>query len=55
MAARLTQAHLRDACLLALLDSVITAVGRAQGSAHGIDEVLAVTMGTLDFEGLESL
>ncbi|MEI6449801.1 MAG: diguanylate cyclase [Actinomycetes bacterium] len=50
MAARLTQAHLRDARLLALLDSVITAVSRAQGSAHGLDDVLAVTMATLDFE-----
>jgi PAS domain S-box-containing protein len=50
MAARQTQGHLRDACLLALLDSVITAVSRAQGFTHGIEEVLAVTMGTLDFE-----
>ena len=50
MADRRTQAHFLDAVRPALLDSVITAVSRARGSAAGIQEVLALTMGTLDFE-----
>jgi diguanylate cyclase (GGDEF)-like protein/PAS domain S-box-containing protein len=50
MTDRQTQAQLRDATQVALLDRVISAVSRAQGFAHGIEEVLAVTMVTLDFE-----
>ena len=50
MASRRTQAQFHDAGRLALLDEVITAVSRAPEFARGIDEILAVTMGALDFE-----
>ena len=35
---------------LALLDRVITAVGQADGFAHGIEEILEITMDALEFE-----
>lgn len=47
---RRTRPHLRDDGRVALLDRVITAACRARGFAHGLEEILAVTMAALDFD-----
>jgi PAS domain S-box-containing protein len=46
----LAEEQLRDGDQQALLDRVIAAVGRAPGSAQGIQEILSATMAALEFE-----